>query len=246
MISPGIFSLLLHAAIFLAMLLAAAVVATPPQLPLREIKMPLTIRIPAPRKSPEASGGGQSSPEPSRKGQPPPAKTRRVFLPPMVARNDVPKLPLESTMIDAPELELTAGDIGDPFSLNALGGGGPGPGRGIGPGPGNGIGDGGKPGIGGKILASLKKLTRRPQLVHQEEPEYSEEARRAHAQGFVRLSIDVGLDGLPKNIRVVQSMGMGLDENAIEAVKRWRFKPALMGDQPVEATALIEVGFHLI
>ncbi len=87
----------------------------------------------------------------------------------------------------------------------------------------------GKAGIGGKIAASIRKLTRRPQVVHQEEPEYSEEARRAHAQGFVRLSIEVGLDGIAKNIRVVQSMGMGLDENAIEAVKRWRFQAGSCG-----------------
>ncbi|MEI9811463.1 MAG: energy transducer TonB [Acidobacteriota bacterium] len=83
-------------------------------------------------------------------------------------------------------------------------------------------------------------------MIHQVEPEYSEPARRAHIQGIVRLRIDVGLDGLPTNIRVIEGMGMGLDESAIEAVRRWRFQPALSGDLPVVAPAIVEVGFHLL
>jgi protein TonB len=56
----------------------------------------------------------------------------------------------------------------------------------------------------------------------------------------------VALDGKPINIRVIQGIGLGLDECAIDAVKRWRFQPALAGDVPVVAPATIEVGFHLI
>ena len=169
-----------------------------------------------------------------------------MFLPPMVARNDAPKLILASAMIDAPDLTLQFDEIGDPLGLRKIGGGSIGPGRGIGTGAGDGIGDGDQSGLGSKTAATVKKLSRKPEVLHQEEPEYSEEARRARVQGSVRLAIDVGLDGLAINIRVVKSMGMGLDENAIEAVKRWRFRPALMGNEPVVAPALIEVGFHLI
>ena len=57
------------------------------------------------------------------------------------------------------------------------------------------------------------------------EPEYSEEARKAKYQGTVLLYIEVDTDGRATNIRVVRSLGLGLDEKAIEAVKKWKFKP---------------------
>jgi protein TonB len=152
---------------------------------------------------------------------------------------------MQVAFVDAPELEATTGVIGDPAGLLGRPSGGPGCCGGIGDGPGGGIGDGPGPGISGREITQ-QKLTRSPQVIYQEEPQYSEPARRAKMQGFVRLRIDVGLDGRPVNIRVVQTLGMGLDENAIEAVKHWRFRPALIGDRPVVAPALVEVGFHLL
>jgi len=58
--------------------------------------------------------------------------------------------------------------------------------------------------------------------------------------------IDVGPDGHPANIRVAHGVGLGLDERAIDAVSHWRFSPAVAGDGPVVAPALVEVGFHLL
>jgi TonB family protein len=55
----------------------------------------------------------------------------------------------------------------------------------------------------------------------------------------------VGADGRPYNIRVRQSLGMGLDEKAIEAVKSWRFHPAIRNGQPVAAQIGVQVDFHL-
>jgi TonB family protein len=167
-----------------------------------------------------------------------------MFLPPQVATNAQPKLVLAIGLIDASE--MSAGPIGDPSGLAGATFGGPGCCAGLGDGPrGQGIGDGTKGGYSG-LEISRQKLTRTPQVIYQVEPQYSEPARRAKIQGYVRLRIEVGLDGRPTNIRVVQPIGMGLDENAIEAVKRWRFRPALIGDKPVVAPALVEVGFHLL
>jgi TonB family protein len=166
-----------------------------------------------------------------------------MFVAPMVARSEQPKLVLAAGMIDAPGMNV--GPIGDPGGLGAGDFGGPGCCAGFGQGTGGGIGDGEDGGYSARAVTQ-EKLTRRPQVIYQVEPQYSEEARRAHVQGAVRLRIDVGLDGRPVNIRVVQAMGLGLDENAIEAVKRWRFRPALIGDRPVVAPALVEVGFHLL
>ena len=72
-----------------------------------------------------------------------------------------------------------------------------------------------------------------PQVIFNPEPSFSDEARKAKAQGIVMLLLVVGKDGRPNDVRVGQSLGMGLDEKAIEAVNHWRFRPATLNGQPV-------------
>lgn len=76
-------------------------------------------------------------------------------------------------------------------------------------------------------------------------PSYSEEARRANYQGVCVLGVIVDADGQPKDIRVLMSLGMGLDEEAIKAVGKWKFKPAMMDGKPVKVAIQVEVAFHL-
>ena len=83
-------------------------------------------------------------------------------------------------------------------------------------------------------------------MISKVDPEYSEEARKAKYSGSVMLSIVVGTDGLASDVQVVKSLGMGLDEKAIEAVKKWRFKPGLNKGVPVRVKAQIEVNFRLL
>ena len=137
-------------------------------------------------------------------------------------------------------------EIGDPLGIGKLSSGGLGSPTGIGDHGRGAIGDGNGSRFGGSPGASSVKVTRHPVLLEKQEPEYSEDARRAHFQGTVILLIDVGLDGRPANIRVMQGIGLGLDERAIDAVSHWRFSPAVAGDHPVVAPALVEVGFHLL
>ena len=85
-----------------------------------------------------------------------------------------------------------------------------------------------------------------PKLLYKIEPEYSESARKARYQGSVLLTVDVGVDGKPRNIRVVRSVGLGLDEKAIDAVSTWRFKPARHKGRAVTAAITIEVNFRLL
>lgn len=97
-----------------------------------------------------------------------------------------------------------------------------------------------KPGIyrvGGGVSA--------PRAVYFPDPEYSDEARRARYQGTCVLSLIVGPDGLPRDIKVTRSLGMGLDEKAIEAVKQWRFQPAMKDGGPVAVAINVEVMFRL-
>jgi len=75
--------------------------------------------------------------------------------------------------------------------------------------------------------------------------EYSEQARKAKFQGDVILSVLVSEDGMPSDVKVTRSLGMGLDEKAIECVKKYRFKPATKDGAPVAARIAIEVNFRL-
>ena len=85
-----------------------------------------------------------------------------------------------------------------------------------------------------------------PQLLFKVEPQYTEEARAAKFQGTVLLYIEVQPDGRATNIRVQRSLGLGLDEKAVEAVQQWRFKPGTKEGQPVPVAATIEVNFRLM
>jgi TonB family protein len=85
-----------------------------------------------------------------------------------------------------------------------------------------------------------------PLLLSKPEPEYSEEARAAKYQGTVILSMEVAPDGLAHNIQVVQGLGMGLDEEAVAAVRQWKFQPGTKDQVPVTVRALIEVNFRLL
>ena len=75
--------------------------------------------------------------------------------------------------------------------------------------------------------------------------EFSKQATDAKYEGTCVLMLTVGADGLPKNIRVTKSLGMGLDEKAVETVQTWKFAPAMKDGQPVAAEIAVEVDFHL-
>ena len=78
------------------------------------------------------------------------------------------------------------------------------------------------------------------------EPEYTDEARKARMQGTVAVLIEIDRDGHARNPRVRSGLGLGLDERAVEAVLKWRFRPYLQDGMPVAGSALIEVHFRLL
>jgi TonB family protein len=85
-----------------------------------------------------------------------------------------------------------------------------------------------------------------PVLVFKREPEYTEVARAAKFQGTVTLYVEVSPDGVAQNIKVLNSLGMGLDQKAIDAVSQWHFRPGLKDGKPVTVAATIEVNFRLL
>ena len=83
------------------------------------------------------------------------------------------------------------------------------------------------------------------QPIQKTDPEYTAEARVAELEGTVVLSGSIGEDGSAHNLQVVEPVGLGLDEKAIEAVERWRFEPVLNRGQPYATAARIAVDYRL-
>jgi TonB family protein len=114
------------------------------------------------------------------------------------------------------------------------------------PTPANGSGGGLGPGRAGGGVFRVGGGVDPPVLVSKTEPQYSEEARKAGIQGTVLLYVQIDPTGKATNIRVVKSLTRGLDENAIEAVEKWKFKPGAKNGDPVTVEATIEVNFRLL
>jgi TonB family protein len=93
--------------------------------------------------------------------------------------------------------------------------------------------------------ANAKGGISQPVLISKTEPQYTDKARRDRISGRVHLSLIVDEHGIPTNIAVISPLGDGLDQKAIEAVTRWRFKPATKNGVPVAAKAQVEVSFRL-
>ena len=186
---------------------------------------------------PGSEGGGHMRPLAPERGQIPQV-AGKTFIPPTPRPREVLQIALPSGLEDVPQIAADM-PIGIPtgvFDTHSPGPGrsgtiGTGDGRRAGPGTGRGPGVNQGPGYGGP----RQRLSALPQLLWKIEPEYSEEARKARFQGSVMLMLEVDPEGRPRNIRVVRSLGLGLDERAIAAVAQWRFKPGLLNGRPVEA-----------
>ncbi len=86
---------------------------------------------------------------------------------------------------------------------------------------------------------------RGPQAIYSPDPEYPEGARKQKISGTVVLSLIVGIDGIPHDITVYKKLGYGLDEKALEAVRKWKFRPAVKDGQPFEKQIYVETTFRL-
>lgn len=93
--------------------------------------------------------------------------------------------------------------------------------------------------------ASVAARPSPPVLTYKREPKYSSEARKAGLQGTVLVSLVVGADGIPQNVKVLRGLGLGLDEKAVEAVQGWKFQPAKKAGEPIAVPAQVEVNFRL-
>ena len=206
-----------------------------------------------PRPTAGGGGGGGDLSTPVSKGQLPKPAAKQ-FVPPMIAHNQ-PELEIDPSIVVPPDTPLPSSDApnwGDPLANLAVfsngtgsgggmgsgNGGGVGSGSGVGYGPGDGAGFGGSFGTGGGITP--------PVAIYRPDPEFSEQARKARYSGTVLLSIIIDTDGRARDIHVVRNLGMGLDEKAIEAVTRWKFKPGMKNGRPVAMRATVQMNFTLL
>jgi protein TonB len=199
-------------------------------------------------------GGGDASRTLASNGNIP-RVAREQFTPPVVViHNEDPRLPVEPTLVAPPIIPLPQNNqTGNPLSAvltppsNGVGfRGGIGDGIGGGTGPGNGPGFG--PGLGGSYGNGIYTVgggVSAPRVIYRLEPEYSDEARKLRLQGIVTISAVIDAQGRPQGLRVIRPLGVGLDEKAVEAVRKWRFQPAMKDARPVAVLVNIEVSFRL-
>jgi periplasmic protein TonB len=261
---PGVLSLAAHLTILTLALIPWVSSVKLPKLVATEVVLytptaPLILPT-LPGKSGGGGGGGMRTPMPASFGRPPRGADKQITPPTPEAKNMAPELIAEPTIV-APQLAslpqfslLPIGDVegivGPPSAGRGSGGGigdgkghGDGPGDGDGAGPGNRWGAGGRdPGSGGSSGGSLTM----PVPIFRPDPAYSEDARKARFQGIVTLQTVIHKDGSVEVVRVVGSPGYGLDQEAIKAVRQWRFKPGTRNGQPTDFSLSIEVSFRIL
>jgi periplasmic protein TonB len=211
---------------------------------------------PSPTEAGGGGGGGDRDKLAASKGALPRFAREQVAPPTAVIRNENPQLAVEPTVVIPPEMHVQlpqTGPLGDPLS-SVLGppSNGTGSGGGIGSGSGGGVGSGHGPGVGpgwgGGIGGGAYRVgggVTAPRAIYSPDPEFSEEARKAKFQGTVVLFLVVGTDGRAHDVRIVRSLGMGLDEKAIEAIHQWRFEAGRKNGVPVAVQVNVEVSFRL-
>ena len=239
-IATGFNLAVLGTLLFLGVTTIIKAVTAPKQLDVTKVDV---TEFKAPRKD-VAAGGGGGSPDKMEaiKGKIPPRMQPLEITPKIEA--PVPSIDVQKDIIipDNPTLP----NFGQSNSANVkLGSLGNGSGMGVGNGNGNGYG----PGEGGNIGGGLYRVgggVSAPVPLNSVEAEFSDEARRAKYQGICLISLIVDTQGNPQNPRVIQALGMGLDEKALEAVRKYKFKPAMKdGKTPVPVMITVLVNFHL-
>jgi protein TonB len=221
--------------------------------------MPLDLvryEVTVPQRDDAGGGGGMHAKTAASIGNLP-TRALKQFLAPMVkSENGNPILTIEPTIIANPEIavpQLNLAQFGDPHGAIGPPSAGPGKGGGIGngngPGVGPGEGAGAGPGRDGGIASGqsgLQGSLTEPVLLFKVDPEYSEDARKAKLQGVVMVRAVIDARGQVQNIAVAQGLGLGLDERAMAAVEKWKFRAGTRNGKPVATSAMIQLTFRLL
>jgi TonB family protein len=99
--------------------------------------------------------------------------------------------------------------------------------------------------VQGQSQPSPTAETTPPRALFTPDPEYSDEARKAHLEGVVKFRLAVGTDGLVHDVEPLNHLGLGLDEQALATLSKWRFKPAMREGKPVPKAVTVEFSFKV-
>jgi protein TonB len=200
----------------------------------------------APKVEKIGGGGGQHDLAPVTQGHLPKLAQEQI-VPPKAPPTIPPKLAVEPSVVVQKDLKMadnTLPNMGDPTSTAKGFSMGTGSGTGLGSGKGAGIGPGEGGNTGGGVF-HIGGSVKPPTLTYSPDPEFSEEARKAKFSGNVQVYLIVDEQGQPTHVRVVRGVGMGLDEKAVEAVRQYKFKPAMQNGKPVKVDLYIDVNFQI-
>ena len=161
-----------------------------------------------------------------------------IFAPLIAAPSD--SRDVRGLVTKAPEEDAAEGSQG-PGIDSGIGSGG---GTGIGSGSGSGLGKGSGGGTGGGPYRAGSGIEP-PRLLHEARPHYTEEARQQGVEGDVVLEIVVRSDGSVGDVRILRRLGSGLDEQAVQAVRQWKFSAATRFGTPVDVLVEVAVEFQL-
>lgn len=259
--ASSMLSFLLHAGIFAALvwfvLQARNHIVTPQKVEVTPVVVPPylpPVTAPAPQSMGGGGGGGFHQPIEADKGHLPPVEKAPINPPELQV--DHPKLAVAPAVVMPQQIKLpdnSMPNLGIPQStqveMKSQGSGsgsgfGQGGGGGIGAGDGGGIGSGTVGGYGGGVMKVGGGVTA-PVVIHRVVPEFTDEARRVKFQGVASIGLIVDAQGNPEDVHVVHPLGMGLDQKAVEAVRQYKFKPAMFQGHPVPVQLVIEVDFHM-
>lgn len=204
------------------------------------------IFVAQPRTGPGGGGGGRpKDPEPPRKIEIVAAKPVQPTPIPKPVNVITPEV---TVPISTPTAVITLPGTLSQIDASGIGAGGGGRGTGIGTGTGSGVGEGTGGGFGGGIYDIGNGVTS-PVLIREVKPNYTGEAMRAKLQGIVEMEAVVLADGTidPTRLKITRSLdqNFGLDQQALIAVKQWRFRPGLYKGQPVPVRVNVELTFTL-
>ena len=199
---------------------------------------PITSRKPEPKVERPITPPVRPAPLP-RPAEPPPPVAKPEPMPQVVA-------PVVASAADPRDRAgvLESASDADSQGSGSGGGAGTGQGAGIGEGDGSGIGPGSGGGTGGGPYRPGSGITP-PGLLREVKPEYTDDARRRSVEGDVVLEIVVRRDGGVGSVKVLQGLGAGLDQRAVDAVRQWRFSPARRYGTPVDVVVEVAVEFKL-
>jgi TonB family protein len=252
-------SFVFHSVVIVLVLTLALKARTIVALPVSTTVVPVDFKpysppiiLPAPKSLGAGGGGGAHAIVEASKGHLPTIAKVQI-MPAQLQRFDHPKLAAEPSeqvnipdnnnmptlgMSQSPQIAMASQGSGSGSGFGAGSGGG------IGSGHGGGVGAGSGGGYGGGLM-SVGGGVSAPQLIHSVEPEFTQDARRENYQGSVSIKLIVDTQGNPQNVSLASHLGMGLEEKAIEAVRQYRFKPAMYQGHPVSVQIVVDVSFHL-